>query len=1038
MRVIHPCGVQPSLHTVFLFSIVLSSSGLFAPSLHAADPIGSLDSVSHGAISGWAYDSDAGATPIFVQIYIDNIYRGQVKADGYRPGIREVLPEVQGDYHSYEYELPGMVPGTHCVKAYAIDYPSGDRFALPSPPLVSECFSVNKGTAYLDNGIIRVGVDLDWGGAITEIIYKGNNLVNKHDEGRMIQINLMDGKDKDFYDPLDMSSSNMGYSPNQAGDKYQHYSSVLKQIITDNFIYTRTQPLEWNPDNKGGGKTKSVASDVYVDQWIYLNGPLVKVKYVLTHIGNDRHEYFNQLIPYVFVNKDFRRLITYAGNNPWEGDGKLTEAAPPEFPDALNLSPSEGWAALVNDNDFGITVYTTPHLSLWAAQRGTAYNCNSLYPLTVTDIPPGEVIEITADLIIGKFQEARSMIYELHEKETPLTYWEFNQNNNRGGWIPWNGMTPFNVSGGTLKTNSTGVDPHMVMSQELGIDSRKYPTIEISMKVEAGGVGQFFFTTLSDQVYDEKKSKTFIINTGKDFVTYRLDMSTMSTWAGIISQMRFDPTNAPGKIEIDYIRILPKGRSSIDISLASGETGEANTVGGSSPLQAGYAVTNVTSGDAPYATAVFGFSQNGVTVSEAGVPASPPTTSARVFIDYRSRVSAAPGKNGAGFIDINTGIAVVNYGSATANAIYTLRDVTGAVFATGNGTVPAHSHFAKFVDQLNEVASDFHLPSDFAKSVQFASLDIASDQPISIVALRMATSQRNEALFTTTPIADLTQSLSTDSISFPQFADGGGYTTSLVLLNTSDATETGKMEIFDDKGSPLSVNPVGGISNASFQYSIPPGGAFRFQTDGSPINARAGWVQLTPDRGSKTPIGSGLFSYNPGSVLVSESGIPSAPSATHVRVYIDLSKNHTTGLAIANIADTDSSITVNAFQSDGITSAGISGGPLQLSAKAHVAMFADQFIAGLPPEFVGVLDIRSSKPFAALALRSLVNEREDFLMTTFPVANVDKPAPSPIVFPQIVDGGGYVTEFILISPGGASKATVGFFDNNGMPLAAGR
>ena len=83
------------------------------------------------------------------------------------------------------------------------------------------------------------------------------------------------------------------------------------------------------------------------------------------------------------------------------------------------------------------------------------------------------------------------------------------------------------------------------------------------------------------------------------------------------------------------------------------------------------------------------------------------------------------------------------------------------------------------------MASDFLLPSDFQTATRFASLEISSDQSLSIVALRLANNQRNDPLFTTTPVADLTQPLTNDVIYFPQLVDGGGYTTSIVLLNTS-------------------------------------------------------------------------------------------------------------------------------------------------------------------------------------------------------------------------------------------------------------
>jgi len=148
----------------------------------------------------------------------------------------------------------------------------------------------------------------------------------------------------------------------------------------------------------------------------------------------------------------------------------------------------------------------------------------------------------------------------------------------------------------------------------------------------------------------------------------------------------------------------------------------------------------------------------------------------------------------------------------------------------------------------------------------------------------MTTNQRNEVLLTTTPTADLTQSLASTPMYFPQFAEGGGYTTALVLLNTSSGIETGTVQVLDDLGAPLVVNQVGGTADSIFKYSIPSGGTFRFQTDGFPATTKVGWVRLTPDDGTPTPVGAGVFGYNPGRVLVTESGIPAAASTTHARV----------------------------------------------------------------------------------------------------------------------------------------------------------
>ena len=297
--------------------------------------------------------------------------------------------------------------------------------------------------------------------------------------------------------------------------------------------------------------------------------------------------------------------------------------------------------------------------------------------------------------------------------------------------------------------------------------------------------------------------------------------------------------------------------------------------------------------------------------------------------------------------------------------------------------------------------------------------------------------QRNEFLLTTTPVADLTLKPVLEPIYFPQFVDGGGYMTSIILLNTSSVQETGTLTITDGKGEPFVVNQVGGTADSSFAYSILPGGVYRLQTDGFPMDVKAGWVRLTPDAGTSTPIGSGVFGYNPDKIMISESGIPSAVATTHARVFVDLSSNHDTGLAMANTTAAHASIAINAFHNDGFTPAGNIHDPLPLLPNGYSAAFANEFVTGLPTGFTGVLDISSETPFAALTLRTLMNERNEFLMTTFPVADANAEAPSPIVFPQVVDGGGYITEFILISAGGEASTALRFYDENGTPADFG-
>jgi hypothetical protein len=259
-----------------------------------------------------------------------------------------------------------------------------------------------------------------------------------------------------------------------------------------------------------------------------------------------------------------------------------------------------------------------------------------------------------------------------------------------------------------------------------------------------------------------------------------------------------------------------------------------------------------------------------------------------------------------------------------------------------------------------------------------------------------------------------------------------------VLLNTTGEIETGTLKLLDDNGSPLTVNSAGGTAGSEFRYAIPGSGAVRIQTDGSPSAARRGWALLSPDAGTATPVGAGLFGYSPGSYLVTESSMPAAPSTTHARIYLDLSGGHNTALAIANPTGSSAAVEVAAFRTDGASGMGTSLGALTLPAYGHDAKFADQLIAGLPAGFIGVLDLSAPAPFVPLTMRTLENERGDFIVATLPVADLTREAPAPIVFPHVADGGGYFTQFILIGTGRASNVTVNLCGEDGKPLRAGK
>jgi hypothetical protein len=596
------------------------------------------------------------------------------------------------------------------------------------------------------------------------------------------------------------------------------------------------------------------------------------------------------------------------------------------------------------------------------------------------------------------------------------------------------GITVSGYAGNTLRQNlicdnrgggivlkdggNNGASPPVISSfSATGASGTACPGCEVEVFSDSDGEGQVF------------EGSTFADASG----AFRFDKGSFLIGSNITATA----TDTSGNTSAFSSAVSTVGKTQLSLSLTGGGATVGSTVG-IGTLKAGYAVLNVNSGSTPYGTAVFTLMQNGVVVSEAAVPASPPTTAVRVFVDYRTGVATRVDQANSKTVDIYTGLALVNPGTAAANLTLRLRDTSGKVLTTGHLTLNPHAHKALFINELNQVASDFLLPSNFATAIGFATLDVTGDQPISTLALRLTNTDRNETLLTTTPIVDLTKLLATTSIFFPHFADGGDYRTALYLMNTSPTVETGTVRFFSNSGTLVALHLTGdaGDASSSFTYSIPPGGCAVLISDGAPASVNSGSVQVTPSGGTYAPAGAGVFSLAPGGTLVAESGIPSATPTTRARICIDMSSGHHTGLAIAAPDGTALHAALAAYGVDGVTPAG--SGFVDLAGNGHEAKFDYQFISSLPDNFSGVLDVSSTTPFVALTLRSLINARGEFLFTTFPIGDFNKAAPAPVIFPQIANGGGYRTEFILLSGVGGASSTLSFYADNGALLPIGK
>jgi hypothetical protein len=148
-------------------------------------------------------------------------------------------------------------------------------------------------------------------------------------------------------------------------------------------------------------------------------------------------------------------------------------------------------------------------------------------------------------------------------------------------------------------------------------------------------------------------------------------------------------TAATAQSTLSFSSYLGSGDETV-MTIPAGGAGSVVSSGLASQVRAGYASASTNGDPTPYGAAVLSLMENGVTVSEVGVPASGLMTAARLFIDFRKNVSAGS----SGPVNVNTGIMMVNPGSAPATISLRLLSVSGQVIASGPGSLNGGSHLS--------------------------------------------------------------------------------------------------------------------------------------------------------------------------------------------------------------------------------------------------------------------------------------------------------------------------------------------------------
>lgn len=202
---------------------------------------------------------------------------------------------------------------------------------------------------------------------------------------------------------------------------------------------------------------------------------------------------------------------------------------------------------------------------------------------------------------------------------------------------------------------------------------------------------------------------------------------------------------------------------------------------------------------------------------------------------------------------------------------------------------------------------------------------------------------------------------------FPQVVTGGGYISTITLVNTNfNATVTGTLAFFNQDGTPRDVAIDGRPSGTTQLVTITPGATVVLTTSPGGASIVAGMAKFTSD----FPAGGVVrFAFSGGQV-----GVLTAPIRSFSTLLLDTAGGNNTGVAIANPGTESINLRLSYADDAGIVQESVDPPELNpLRSNAQIAKFVDQFgfsskIANRSSGSIQIINKGTTGGFSAFAL----------------------------------------------------------------------
>jgi hypothetical protein len=289
--------------------------------------------------------------------------------------------------------------------------------------------------SWLANDQIKLGVDLDRGGAITFLasMKDGANVINNYDFGRQVQLSFYSGPvpfEAEGQKPAE-HWKHIGWNPIQTGDDFKNPSRILSHENDGKLLHVSCVPLQWPLNN--------VPGDCTFDSWLELEGPVVKARARLTNARADRTFYAARLqeLPAVYANAPFHRVISYQGAKPFTQDLATPAPSPKDKHPWSFWTGTEGWAAVLDKSDYGLGLITPGRVHFTGGFAGvpgpndTHGNSTGYLAGQALEILDHNIVyEFRYELVLGSLTDIRARAALWRPQGPPA--WTFAQD--RQGW----------------------------------------------------------------------------------------------------------------------------------------------------------------------------------------------------------------------------------------------------------------------------------------------------------------------------------------------------------------------------------------------------------------------------------------------------------------------------------------------------------------------------------------------------------------------------------------------------------------------------